>query len=120
MGCNFQYFSFPDFVAAVTAHIPNARQKYTNYYGWYSNKSRGLRRRAAGPVAVNPDQSDAVPLVAPPLHQKEYAKSWAMLLRKVWEVDPLLCPKCGGAMKILAVINDPDVVRKILDHLKLW
>jgi len=64
MGRNFQYFSFPDFVAAVTAHIPNARQKYTHYYGWYSNKARGLRAKAAitegaenAPTA-NPDQSD--------------------------------------------------------------
>jgi hypothetical protein len=41
-------------------------------------------------------------------------------LRKVWEIDPLLCPKCGGTMRILAVINDPDVVQKILAHLNLW
>ncbi len=61
-----------------------------------------------------------VPLINPPQHQKEYARSWAMLLRKVWEIDPLLCPKCGGAMRVLAVINDQDVVRKILDHLHLW
>ena len=30
---NFESFSFTDFIAAVTAHVPNHRQKYINYYG---------------------------------------------------------------------------------------
>ena len=31
---NFEYYSFTDFIAAVTAHIPDYRQKYINYYGF--------------------------------------------------------------------------------------
>jgi hypothetical protein len=38
----------------------------------------------------------------------------------VWEVDPLLCPKCGGEMKIVSFITEDEVVRKILEHLELW
>ena len=37
-----------------------------------------------------------------------------------YEVDPLLCPKCFGAMRIIAFIEDPDVMKKILKHLGLW
>ena len=33
------------------------------------------------------------------------------------EVDPLLCPKCGGEMLIFSFITDNDVIRKIFDHL---
>ncbi|MBI4574380.1 MAG: hypothetical protein HY713_13975 [candidate division NC10 bacterium] len=37
----------------------------------------------------------------------------------MYEVDPLLCPRCGGTMKVVAVIERPAVVRQILDHLGL-
>jgi len=37
-----------------------------------------------------------------------------------YEVDPLVCPKCFGAMRIIAFIEDPDVMKKILKHLGLW
>jgi hypothetical protein len=38
---------------------------------------------------------------------------------KVYEVDPLLCPKCGGTMKLIAFITDYSVVDRIINHLKL-
>ncbi len=38
---------------------------------------------------------------------------------KVYEVDPLTCPKCGGRMKVVAFITEPAVVDRIIDHLKL-
>ena len=36
---------------------------------------------------------------------------------EVYEVDPFLCPRCGGTMEVVAVIERPAVVRQILDHL---
>ncbi|MEQ1857980.1 MAG: transposase, partial [Longimicrobiales bacterium] len=44
---------------------------------------------------------------------------WAVLLARIYEVLPLLCPACGGEMKILAFLTDPPVVRAILLHLDL-
>ena len=46
--------------------------------------------------------------------------AWARLIRKVYESDPLECPKCKGPMRIIALIDDPPVVRRILEHLGLW
>ena len=46
-------------------------------------------------------------------------KSWAEMIRKVHDVDPLLCPKCGGTMKVIAFITDFSVVDRIINHLKL-
>ncbi len=39
------------------------------------------------------------------------------LLAKVYEIEPLVCPKCGWEMKIIAVIRDPAEIRDILAHL---
>ena len=36
------------------------------------------------------------------------------------DVDALTCPACGGQLKPIAVINEPDIIRKILQHLDLW
>ena len=41
----------------------------------------------------------------------------ARLLRRIFEVDPLLCPACGSEMKIISVIMEPNVIDGILRHL---
>ena len=45
---------------------------------------------------------------------------WAALIKMVYEVDPLICPKCGGRMKIISFIQQEEVIRKILTHCGLW
>ena len=50
------------------------------------------------------------------LHQKQEREC----IKKIWEVDPLCCPKCGGEMKIISFITDLKTIRKILEHLGLW
>jgi hypothetical protein len=47
------------------------------------------------------------------------SKGWADMIRKVYETDPLLCPKCGGQMQIIAFIEDHKVIDRIIAHLKL-
>jgi len=44
---------------------------------------------------------------------------WALLLARIYEVLPLLCPACGGPMRILSFLTDPPVVVAILEHLEL-
>ncbi len=38
----------------------------------------------------------------------------------IYEVDPLVCGKCQGRMKVVAFIHDASTVRQILEHLGLW
>lgn len=45
--------------------------------------------------------------------------AWADLLQRVFEVDALRCPQCGGRMRILSAITEPDVARRILDSLDM-
>ena len=47
------------------------------------------------------------------------SKGWAEMIRKVYEVDPMLCPKCGGTVKIMAFLTDFSMVDRIISHLKL-
>ena len=45
---------------------------------------------------------------------------WRELIKKVWEADPLLCPRCSREMRIVALIDERAVVERILRHLGLW
>lgn len=47
-------------------------------------------------------------------------RAWARLIKQVYEVDPLVCPRCAGPMRIIAFIEQPEVIEKILTHLALW
>ena len=117
---NFQIFGPLDFLAEVTQHIPEKGDHQIRYYGWYSNKNRGQGAKPrSGVVVAEPQESGAKPL-AP--GGKQGRKRWAALIKQVYEVDPLICPKCGAEMKIIAFIEARQraVVEKILRHCGLW
>ena len=82
------------------------------YYGYYSNKCRGQRKKAGS--------GEIEPSVTEPTASFASRKSWAHLIQKIYEVDPLLCPRCFSEMRVISVIEDPDVMEKILKHLGLW
>jgi hypothetical protein len=64
---------------------------------------------------------DKIPcILEPELSTWAFRRNWARLIQKIYEVDPLLCPKCSGAMRVIAFIEAPGVIRKILKHLNLW
>ena len=88
------------------------------YVGWYSNRARGERAKKASPQAgvalPSPGEEPANEFVA------RARAAWARLIRKVYEADPLECPKCQGPMRVMALIEDPQVIRRILEHLGLW
>jgi len=43
--------------------------------------------------------------------------SWARLLKRVFDIDIERCPQCGGKLKIIAAIEEPAVIERILTHL---
>ena len=81
------------------------------YFGFYSNKSRGMRAKAD---ADGPHQQQATGSPSAGAARRR----WAALIKRVWQVDPLQCPRCGAPMKIISFIEptQPDVIRKILAH----
>ena len=45
--------------------------------------------------------------------------TWAELMKRVFEIDVLHCPHCGGRRRLIALITDSLVARRILRHLDL-
>ena len=75
---------------------------YTRYYGTYSVKRRGLRRKEN--KKSNPNETGK--------NRKDYRKSWAKLIWKVYGADPLECPVCGSDMKITDIVTT-DIENKL-------
>lgn len=110
-----------EFLARVIMHIPEPRRHLARYYGAYSNVSRGRRRKGEteqGPGAVV-ETAGASRADRDRTHDaRALRRSWAQLIKRIYEVDPLVCPSCGSEMKVVAFIIDHAVVDKILRHLK--
>ena len=112
-GATTRNFPALEWLAAMCSHIPNRGEQMVRYYGYYSNVSRGKRRQKG--------LDDAIPCILEPQgNEKAFRKSWARLIQKIYEVDPLVCPKCQGTMRIISFIEDRSVIRDILNHLGLW
>ena len=119
-----------DFVHAVCQQIPDKGRHEVRYLGAYSNVKRKALRQAfeargeSAPSDVAPggETSDAPPSSKErkgspaPRGSAEAARrsSWARMLRKVFEVERLICPRCRQEMVIVAWITDPEVVDRIL------
>lgn len=110
-----------DWIALVTSHIPNPHEKMVRYYGWYSNASRGRRSKPELTVSV-PGQVDTSSQPDSPAEcfARQRRRNWARLLKKIYEVDPLTCPRCASPMELIAFIEEASAIRKILQHLGLW
>ena len=101
-----------EWIHQVVEQIPAPRQHGVRYYGAYANRKR-RRLRQAGESVVGIPPTEAA-------KEQEYRRprpSWARLLHRIFEIDPLLCPKCGTEMKVVSVITEPAVIDRILKHL---
>jgi len=107
---NFQIFNPLEWLAAVTSHIPDKGEHMVIYYGWYSNRSRGERKKTE-------EDSSTPKVIEPVLSSKEYRSRWSRLIRKIYEVDPLICPECGGEMRIISFIEQKELIHRILAQL---
>jgi hypothetical protein len=78
------------------------------------------RLKRAEPEAGAADAEGEVIEVSEPKPRRIPSKKWRELIKKVWEADPLLCPKCQKEMRIVSLIDERAVIERILRHLGLW
>jgi len=112
-------FDAIDPVHAITTQIPDPRQHMVRYQGAYANRVRKLYRAEVGEkdgAGENKEGAQATHEDDELACVQQRRRSWARLLRRIYEVDPMVCPRCGDELKIVAVITDPVVVDRILAH----
>jgi hypothetical protein len=98
-------FSFDalEWLAAMCSHVPDKGEHMVRYYGYYSNVSRGKRNKQ--------NQDGLIPcILEADVSKKRCQKSWARLIPKMYEVDPLVCPKCNGQRRITSLLRPTDLL----------
>ena len=100
--------------------VPPRRIHLVRFHGVFAPNSK-LRalvvpERAAATPSVDEEK---IPLPPARVRAGTYCIDWASLLRRVFAVDILACGRCGGRMRVVAVVDDPSAVTKFLEHLGL-
>ena len=77
----------------------------------YRARVTPARRGRGGQHATTEDLDEPTPA------ERRAAMTWAQRLKRVFGIDIETCPACSGAVRIVACVEDPDVIEKILTHL---
>ena len=102
-----------DFISKLAALVPSPRVNLTRFHGVFAPNSK---HRAAIVIktkgekqATNEQRTES---------EKRSVMTWAARLKRAFNIDIKTCEACGGAVKVVACIDDPVVINKILDHLR--
>jgi hypothetical protein len=106
----------------LAALTPRPRINLVLYYGVLGAHA-AWRSRLSGPEAiVRPRESAAATDsraesdVATRAPRGRTNMLWAQLMARSFGFDVLACPRCGGRLRLIALIEDPRVIRRILEH----
>jgi len=107
-----------DFIARLAALVPKPRVNLTRFHGVFAPNSRHralvtpAKRGKGNKVKAVDDRQEQTPA------ERRASMTWSQRLKRVFNIDIETCSACGGAMQVIACIEDPVIIKKILDHLK--
>ena len=124
-GASYHEWPAAEFVGRMAALVPPARKHVVRYYGALGPRSplRSALTEATHGRATLAELEGGYSVTIAGKVSREVRKAasaakraWAACLRKIFEVDPVRCEKCGGSMKLVAVILDDRELDRILAH----
>jgi len=102
-----------DFIARLAALVPRPRAHLVRYHGLFAPNARHrhliVPRQSSRTNAESNDSTSAEP-TAP--------MSWMARLNRVFGIDVAACPRCGGKIRVIGEVTDPNVIARILEHVK--
>ncbi len=111
IGRNYEMLDPLEALARILSVVPPKGWHSVRYFGWYSSRSRGERHKRG---QFGKERKE------PPRPASLARQAWAKLIAKIWKQDPSVCERCGSQMRVIAFIQQPETVRKILQHVGLW
>ena len=121
-------FSPLDFLSKLAALVPRPRPRprhhLVRYHGVFAPNAR-IRQRIVptkgkkAKIKKKSDKGEHKPETEAKVEDELIAPlSWAQRLKRVFNLDINLCPFCGGTLRVIADITDPDIIQKILNHIE--
>ena len=107
-----------DFIAKLAALVPKPKVNLTRFHGVFApnSKYRALVTPAKRGKGNKPKAADGHDEKTPV--QRHAAMTWAQRLKRVFNIDVEKCRICGGTAKVIACIEDPVVIKKILTYME--
>ena len=105
-----------DFTARLAALVPKPGINLTRYHGVLASNHRWrgevtpAKRGKATKVGANAEVKTPI--------ERHAAMTWAQRLKRVFNIDIEACGRCGGSLKVIACIEDQDIIDRILTHLR--
>lgn len=104
--------------------VSSPRHHLVRYHGIFAPNARIRKlivptKDRKTKVKRNSDKSEQKPEAVAKAEDELVAPlSWAQRLKRVFNIDITQCPLCGGTMRVIADITDPDIIQKILNHIE--
>lgn len=117
-GTTHVIFEPVDFIARLAALVPKPRVNLTRFHGVFAPNSKHrihitpAKRGKGGKAQADKAWEDKTP------PQRHVAMTWMQRLKRVFSIDIEICEKCKGPVKIIACVEDPAVIERILRYLK--
>ena len=110
-------FSPLDFIARLVVLIPPPRVNMIRYHGVFAPNFKA--RQEIVPQTKPPIQNcvDLNPLAS--IKRRRERMRWAEMLKRTFEIDVTVCPKCQGRLEQIAIIKDKKVARAVLESMEL-
>jgi len=109
---DFKIYRLDEFFALLASHIPAPYETCTYYYGVYSSSYRGKETR------LQEQELESILIEGKTgTVEGKMTSSWARLIHKIYEINPLKCDKCGSPMRFIAFIINAQETKKILEHI---
>ena len=106
-----------EFMQRLAALVPRPRLNLIRFHGVLAPNAKIRSLITPGRPVLDKDAAVAPHRASH--HWTAGRMSWARLLKRAFDIDIEHCPHCGGTLKIIAAIEDPAVITKILAHLGL-
>ena len=111
-GTTHVIFEPEDFIARLVALVPKPHAHLTRYHGVFAPASPDRPRIVPGtPTAASAARGEVS------VNDRQRAMNWAQRLKRVFAIDIETCRQCGGHLRIIASIEEPAVIERILEHL---
>jgi hypothetical protein len=107
-GTTHLILSAHELLEKLAAIVPPPRTNNTRYHGVLAPNSK-LRSQVV-PASTDKDKDDDREKTG----STKYRLTWAALIARIFQIDVSVCPDCGGPMKIIAFITEPESIRRYL------
>jgi hypothetical protein len=102
-----------DFIARLAALVPPPRVHLTRFHGVFA--AHAALRAAITPAGRGRGARQGAAAAEPPT-PKSLRMSWARRLKRVFGIEIEQCARCGGRLKVIASIEEPALIERILAH----